>query len=51
MVRVIQEGKEVGQGVGYLDDGTMVVVENGRQYLDREIEVRSRKCCRPTPAV
>ena len=27
----IQEGKETGQGVGYLDDGTMVVVEAGRE--------------------
>ena len=43
LLRVIQEGKEVGQGVGYLDDGTMVVVENGRQYLDREIEVSVTK--------
>jgi uncharacterized protein YacL len=33
MVKVIQEGKEFGQGVGYLDDGTMVVVENGRHLL------------------
>lgn len=38
-IRVIQEGKEVGQGVGYLDDGTMVVVENGRRYMDSDIEV------------
>ncbi len=38
-VHIIQEGKEVGQGVGYLDDGTMVVVENGRQYMNQEIEV------------
>ena len=38
-VRVIQEGKEVGQGVGFLDDGTMVVVENGRRYLDSVVEV------------
>ena len=29
-VRVIQEGKEAGQGVGFLDDGTMIVVEGGR---------------------
>lgn len=33
-VRLIQEGKEFGQGVGYLDDGTMVVVENGRHLLN-----------------
>ncbi|MCL4466310.1 MAG: PIN domain-containing protein [Chloroflexi bacterium] len=38
-VRVIQEGKEFGQGVGYLDDGTMVVVENGRRYLGSQITV------------
>jgi uncharacterized protein YacL len=38
-IRVIQEGKEIGQGIGYLDDGTMVVVENGRRYMDSEIEV------------
>ena len=42
-VRVIQEGKESGQGVGYLDDGTMVVVENGRDYLDQEIDVTVTK--------
>jgi uncharacterized protein YacL len=35
-VRVIQEGKEQNQGVGYLDDGTMVVVENGREYINQE---------------
>jgi len=38
-VRIIQEGKEVGQGVGYLDDGTMVVVENGKQYINNTMEV------------
>ncbi len=38
-VRVIQEGKEFGQGVGYLDDGTMVVVESGRRYQGSEITV------------
>jgi uncharacterized protein YacL len=38
-VRVIQEGRESGQGVGYMDDGTMVVVENGRELMDKEILV------------
>jgi uncharacterized protein YacL len=38
-VRVIQEGRESGQGVAYMDDGTMVVVENGREYMDKEITV------------
>lgn len=42
-VRIIQEGKELGQGVGYLDDGTMVVVENGRRYIDSTIEVTVTK--------
>lgn len=39
VVRIIQEGKEHGQGVAYLDDGTMVVVENGRRYLDSDVEI------------
>jgi uncharacterized protein YacL len=42
-VSVIQEGKEAGQGVGYLDDGTMVVVEDGRNYLSRKINVTVTK--------
>lgn len=36
-LRIIQEGKELGQGVGYLDDGTMVVVEDGRRYLNTTV--------------
>jgi uncharacterized protein YacL len=42
-VNVIQEGKEVNQGVGYLEDGTMVVVENGNKYLNKEITVAVTK--------
>jgi uncharacterized protein YacL len=38
-IKVMQDGKELGQGVGYLDDGTMIVVENGRQYMNTTIEV------------
>jgi uncharacterized protein YacL len=38
-VKVIQEGKEAGQGVGFLDDGTMVVVEGGGRLIDRELDV------------
>ncbi|HKW77662.1 MAG TPA: PIN domain-containing protein [Candidatus Limnocylindria bacterium] len=38
-VRVIQEGKEPGQGVAYLEDGTMVVVENGVRYQNTEVAV------------
>ena len=38
-VFMLKEGKEAGQGVGYLDDGTMVVVDQGRKALGRTIEV------------
>ncbi len=38
-IKIMQDGKELGQGVGYLDDGTMIVVENGRQYMNLTIEV------------
>lgn len=38
-VRVIQPGKDAGQGVGYLDDGTMVVVEGGAKSIDTEVDV------------
>ena len=42
-LKVIQEGKEINQGVGYLDDGTMVVIENGKNFLDRTINVEVTK--------
>lgn len=38
-VKLVQEGKELGQGVAYLDDGTMVVVENGKKYIGSSIDV------------
>ncbi len=38
-VQVIQEGKEPGQGVGYLEDGTMVVVEEGKNLIDSSVSV------------
>ena len=38
-VTVIQEGKEPGQGVAYLDDGTMVVVDDGRRHIGRDLNV------------
>lgn len=37
-VKVIQEGKEPSQGVGYLADGTMIVVEGGNKYIGREVD-------------
>ena len=42
-VTIIQEGKEAGQGVGYLDDGTMVVVEDGRTFQDKSVLVTVTK--------
>lgn len=38
-VKIIQIGKEPGQGVGYLDDGTMIVVEDGARYIDQEVDI------------
>ena len=38
-VQVVKDGKEPGQGVAYLDDGTMIVIENGHRYLSRTIAV------------
>ncbi|MFD1178893.1 PIN/TRAM domain-containing protein [Paenibacillus puldeungensis] len=39
MVQVIKDGKEHGQGVAYLDDGTMIVVEGGRDFIGSITEV------------
>lgn len=36
-VQIVREGKEPGQGVGYLDDGTMIVVDNGRRYVGETV--------------
>jgi uncharacterized protein YacL len=38
-LKIVREGKEQTQGVGYLEDGTMVVVEEGRGYLGAEVQV------------
>jgi len=38
-VKVLREGKEAAQGVGYLDDGTMIVIEGGRDRVGETIEV------------
>src|SRR5262245_41215489 len=37
-VRLVKPGEGPGQGVGYLDDGTMVVVEQGRSHINQEVE-------------
>lgn len=38
-VTVLKEGKEANQGVAYLDDGTMVVVDNARRFIGKDLEV------------
>ena len=38
LIKVIREGNQFGQGIGYLDDGTMVVVENGQPHVGEKIE-------------
>src|SRR6476620_1546266 len=38
-VRSVKPGEEVGQGIGYLDDGTMIVVEGGRDHIGKEVKV------------
>ncbi len=38
-VKVIKAGEEAGQGIGYLDDGTMVVVEGGRDYINQTVAI------------
>jgi uncharacterized protein YacL len=47
-VKIVQEGREVGQGVAYLDDGTMVVVEDGKDYLQDTISVVVTKVLQTT---
>lgn len=42
-INIIQEGKEHGQGVGYMEDGTMVVVENGKDFIGEYMEVNITK--------
>jgi uncharacterized protein YacL len=38
-IQIVREGKEPGQGVGYLDDGTMIVVDNARRHVGETIDV------------
>ncbi len=42
-MKIIQEGKEYGQGVGYMEDGTMVVVENGQKHIGKTITISVTK--------
>lgn len=47
-VKVIQEGRELGQGVGYLEDGTMVVIEDGLEYVNQMVSVIVTKVLQTT---
>lgn len=38
-VQVVRDGKEAGQGLAYLDDGTMIVIESGRKYIGENLDV------------
>lgn len=42
-MKIIQEGKEYGQGVGYMEDGTMVVVENGHKFIGKTVPISVTK--------
>jgi uncharacterized protein YacL len=38
-VKIVKPGESIGQGVGYLDDGTMIVVEGGREHINRSVKI------------
>ena len=42
-INIMQEGKDHSQGVGYMEDGTMVVVENGKEYIGEYMDVNITK--------
>ena len=47
-VRIVRAGEEAGQGIGYLEDGTMVVVEQARQHQGEDVEftvTRAHQSC------
>jgi uncharacterized protein YacL len=39
-IKIAREGKDKGQGVGYLPDGTMVVVNNAQSHIGQQVEVQ-----------
>jgi uncharacterized protein YacL len=39
LVRILRDGKEYGQGIGYLEDGTMIVVEGGKSFIGIDLEI------------
>ena len=38
-VKLVKAGDQIGQGIGYLEDGTMVVVEQGRSQIGQEVQI------------
>ena len=48
-VHLVKEGKEAGQGVAYLDDGTMVVVDHGKRFIGQTVDAAVTTCSRPRP--
>ena len=38
-LRIVKPGEEIGQGIGYLDDGTMIVVEGGKEFIGRMVKI------------
>jgi uncharacterized protein YacL len=38
-IKIVREGKEKGQGIGYMPDGTMIVVNNGQSHVNQQVEV------------
>jgi uncharacterized protein YacL len=38
-IKIVKEGKEYGQGIGYLDDGTMIVVDDARRLLGKTVDL------------
>ena len=49
-VRLVKQGDQIGQGVGYLDDGTMVVVEQGRSHIGQEVAITVTSVLQTPPA-
>jgi uncharacterized protein YacL len=48
VVFLLKEGKEPGQGVAYLDDGTMVVIEDGKKFIGQKVEVEVKSVLQTT---
>src|SRR5215475_7827900 len=48
-LRIVREGKDKGQGVGYLPDGTMVVVNHAQAWVGQTVTRRFRACSKPAP--